>query len=98
MTATDRIAQVKKQVEQTKRRRILEKNRAQESQHKTDDRRKYIIGDLFCKHFHIALEITPGRSTEEDRLNFEPLDNFMGALAKCQECYQKLEESLLDNQ
>lgn len=98
MTTADRLAQAKKQVEQAKHRRILEENRARESQHKTDDRRKYIIGDLFCKHFPIALEITPGRSTEEDHLNFEPLDNFMEALAMCQECYQELEESLFGNQ
>lgn len=98
MTTADRLAQAKKQVEQAKHRRILEENRARESQRKTDDRRKYIIGDLFCKHFPIALEITPGRSTEEDHLNFEPLDNFMEALAMCQECYQELEESLFGNQ
>ena len=98
MTTADRLAQAKKQVEQAKHRRILEENRARESQRKTDDRRKYIIGDLFCKHFPIALEITPGRSTEEDHLNFEPLEKFMEALAMCQECYQELEESLFGNQ
>lgn len=98
MTATDRLIQAKKQAEQAKHRKCLEENRVRESQRKTDDRRKYIIGDLFCKHFPIALEICPGRSTEEDHLNFECLDNFMEALAKCQEYYQKLEESLLDNQ
>lgn len=98
MTTADRLAQAKKQVEQAKHRRILEENRVRESQRKTDDRRKYIIGDLFCKHFPIALEITPGRSTEEDHLNFEPLDKFMEALAMCQECYQELEESLFGNQ
>ena len=51
MTTTDRLSQVKRQVEQTKHRRILEENRVRESQRKTDDRRKYIIGTLFCKHF-----------------------------------------------
>lgn len=98
MTTTDRLAQAKKQVEQAKHRRILEENRAQELQRKTDDRRKYIIGDLFCKHFPIALEIIPGKSAEEDRLNFESLDNFMEALATCHECYENLEESLFANQ
>lgn len=98
MRTTDRLAQAKCQVEQTKHRRILEENRVRESQRKTEDRRKYIIGTMFCKHFPISLEISPGRSAEEDCLNFEPLDNFIEALAKCQECYQKLEESLLDNQ
>lgn len=96
MTETDRLAQAKKQVEQTKHRRILEKNRTRESQRKTDDSRKYIIGDLFCKHFPIALEITPGRSSEEDHLNFEYLDNFIEALAKCQQCYQEVEDTLLE--
>lgn len=98
MTTIDRLTQVKRQVEQTKHRRILEENRVRDSQRKTDDRRKYIIGTLFCKHFPIALEIPPGSSTEEDRLNFEPLDNFMEALAKCQECYQEMEDALLENQ
>lgn len=97
MRTTDRLAQAKRQVEQTKHRRILEENRVRESQRKTDDRRKYIIGTMFCKHFPISLEISPGRSTEEDRLNFEPLDNFMEALAKCQQCYQEIEDALLEN-
>ena len=65
---------------------------------KLDNRRLFIIGELFCKHFPIALEITPGRSTEEDRLNFEYLDNFIEALARCQQCYQEIEDSLIEKQ
>ena len=73
-------------------------NQAREAKKKLDSRRLFIIGELFCKHFPIALEITPGRSTEEDRLNFEYLDNFIEALARCQQCYQEIEDSLIEKQ
>lgn len=98
MTSEERLELAKKKAEQAEHRRILAENRNQAEKRKKDDRRKYIIGDLFCKHFPIALEITPGRSTEEDHLNFEYLDHFMEALAKCHECYQEMEDALLENQ
>lgn len=94
----ERLAQVKKKDEQLRQQKILTENQAREAKKKLDNRRLFIIGELFCKHFPIAQEITPGKSAEEDRINFEHLDQFMEALAKCQECYQKLEDSLLDNQ
>ena len=76
----------------------MAENRDRATKKKLDDRRLFIIGELFCKYFPIALEITPGRSTEEDHLNFECLDHFMKALAKCLECYQEMEDALLENQ
>ena len=97
MTTEERLVQARKKAEQAEHRRILVENRNQAEKRTKDDRRKYIVGDLFCKHFPIAMEIAPSRSAEETRLNFECLDNFMAALAKCQECYQELEESLLDS-
>ena len=94
ISVEERLARARKREEQLEQRNILVENQAREAKKKLDSRRLFIIGELFCKHFPIALEITPGRSTEEDHLNFEPLDNFMEALAMCQECYQELEESL----
>ena len=98
ISVEERLARARKREKQLEQRNILVENQARETKKKLDSRRLFIIGELFCKHFPIALEITPGRSTEEDHLNFEPLDNFMEALAKCQECYQELEESLFGNQ
>lgn len=95
ISAEERLAQVKKKEEQLKQRELSAENRARESKKKLDNRRLFIIGELFCKHFPIALEIAPGRSVDEDRLNFECLDNFMEALAKCQQCYQEIEDALL---
>ena len=98
MTSEERLVQAKKKAEQAKHRRILAENRDQLEKHAKDDRRKYIVGDLFCKHFPIAMEIAPGRSAEEDHLNFERLNHFMEALAKCLECYQEMEDSLVETQ
>ena len=98
ISVEERLARARKREKQLEQRNILVENQAREAKKKLDSRRLFIIGELFCKHFPIALEITPGRSTEEDHLNFEPLDNFMEALAKCQECYQEMEDALLENQ
>lgn len=83
ISVEERLARARKREEQLEQRNILVENQAREAKKKLDSRRLFIIGELFCKHFPIALEITPGRSTEEDHLNFEPLDNFMEALAMC---------------
>ncbi len=91
----ERLAKAVKKEEQLKQRKILAENRAREARKKLDTRRLVIIGELFCKHFPIAQEIAPGRSAEEDRLNFEHLDHFMEALAKCLERYQDMEDALV---
>ena len=96
INSEERLAQAMKKEKQLEQREILVENRMKEARKKMDDRRLFIIGELFCKHFPIALEITPGRSAEEDRTNFERLDNFMAALAKCQQCYQEVEDALLE--
>lgn len=98
ISVEERLARAKKREEQLEQRNILVENQAREAKKKLDSRRLFIIGELFCKHFPIALEITPGRSTEEDRLNFEYLDNFIEALARCQQCYQEIEDSLIEKQ
>lgn len=96
ISVEERLAQAMKKEEQLKQRKILVENREREAKQKLDNRRLFIIGELFCKHFPIALEITPGRSSEEDCFNFEGLDNFIEALAKCQQCYQEIEDALLE--
>ena len=98
ISVEERLARAKKREEQLEQRNILVENQAREAKKKLDSRRLFIIGELLCKHFPIALEITPGRSTEEDRLNFEYLDNFIEALARCQQCYQEIEDSLIEKQ
>lgn len=96
ISAEERLAQVKKKEEQLKQRKVLAENREREAKKKLDNRRLFMIGELFCKHFPIALEITPGRSVEEDRRNFEYLEHFIETLAKCQECYQEMEDALAE--
>ena len=98
ISVEERLARARKREKQLEQRNILVENQAREAKKKLDSRRLFIIGELFCKHFPIALEITPGRSTEEDRLNFEYLDNFIEALARCQQCYQEIEDSLIEKQ
>ena len=98
ISVEERLARARKREKQLEQRNILVENQARETKKKLDSRRLFIIGELFCKHFPIALEITPGRSTEEDRLNFEYLDNFIEALARCQQCYQEIEDSLIEKQ
>ena len=95
ISVEERLSKAVKKNEQLKQQRVLAENQAREAKRKTDDRRLFIVGKLFCKHFPIALEITPGRSVEEDRINFECLDNFMEALANCQKCYQEIEDALI---
>ena len=97
ISVEERLAQARKREEQLEQRNILVENQAREAKKKSDNRRLFIVGELFCKHFPIAQEITPGRSAEEDHLNFEYLDQFMEVLAKCQQCYQKLEDALIEN-
>lgn len=97
ISVEERLVQVKRKDEQLRQQKILDENRAKETRKKLDSRCLFIVGELFCKHFPIAQEITPGKSAEEDRLNFEHLDQFMEALAKCQQCYQELEDALIEN-
>lgn len=91
----ERLAQAMKKEEQLKQQKILVENRSREAKQRMDNRRFFIVGEMFCKHFPIAQEITPGRSAGEDRINFEYLDKYMEALAKCQQCYQDIENALI---
>ena len=95
ISVEERLKQAVKKEEHLKQQKVLAENRAREARRKIDARRLFIVGKLFCKHFPIAMKITPGTSAEEDQINFEGLDNFMEALAKCQKCYQEIEDALM---
>lgn len=92
MTTAERLAQAQKKAQQAEHRQILRDNRERDAKEKEIIRRKFIVGDMFVKHFPIALEIAPKDSSKE---RLEALDSFMEAMAECQRRYQDLEESVL---
>lgn len=83
-----------KKIKQYEHQKILQKNRAKESKTHIDLRRKILIGEMFLKHFPIALKFTPGNSSDEDAKIFEPLDDFMESLSKCQQAFHAVEDAL----
>lgn len=98
MTVEERTAMVKRRVEQHEHQRLLRENRSKEEESKNELRRKTIIGEMFIKHFPIALQFTPGRTSDENNQIFKPLDDYMEALAECQWLYQKMEDVLMRQQ
>lgn len=98
MTVEERTAIVQRKMEQIERQQLLRENRCKEAKSKSELRRKIIIGEMFIKHFPIASQFTPGRSSDEDRQIFKPLDDYMEALAECQQSYQKMEDALIRQQ
>lgn len=97
MTIEERLAKAKKKIEQLEHQKVLCENRNKESKAKIDLRRKILIGEMFIKHFPIALEFTPGKTSDEDNQIFEPLDNFMEALSKSQQSFRAMEDALLQS-
>lgn len=95
MTVEERNAMVQRKVEQYEHQQLLRENRNREAESKIELRRKILIGEMFIKHFPIASQFTPGRSSDEDRQIFKPLDDYMEALAECQQSYQKMEDALI---
>ncbi len=95
MTVEERIAMTLKKVEQHEHQQLLQNNRNKKVESKIELRRKILVGEMFIKHFPIALQFTPGRTSDEDSQIFEPLDEYMEALAECQQSFQKMEEALL---
>ena len=92
MTVDERLAQTRKKVEQAEHRQTLRDNWEKDAKEKELVRRKFMVGEMFVKHFPIVLEIAPNGLSKE---SLEPLDNFMEALAECQRRYQDLEDSVL---
>ena len=94
MTLEERLAIANKKEKQYEHQKILQDNRREVDKSKIDLRRKILIGEMFIKHFPIALEFTPGKSSVEDSTVFEPLDDFMESLSKCWQSFQAMEDIL----
>lgn len=97
MTIKEKLATAQKKVEQYEHQKILQENRSKEADAKIELRRKILIGEMFIKHFPIALEFTPGKSSDDNNQIFEPLNDFIESLAKCQESFQRMEDTLLQS-
>ena len=95
MNSEEKLTTARKKIAQYEHQRILQENRNKDSKAKIEIRRKILIGEMFIKHFPIALEFTPGKSSDDDTQIFKPLDDFMESLAVCQQSFQKMEEALL---
>lgn len=93
----DSYISAQKKISQYEHKKILQENRTKESEAKLELRRKVLIGEMFIKHFPIALEFTPGKSASENEQIFEPLEHFMESLAQCHQLYQAMEDSLLQS-
>lgn len=98
MTVEERNAMVQRKVEQYEHQQLLRDNRSKEAESKIELRRKILIGEMFIKHFPIALQFTPGRSSDENNQIFKPLDDYMEALTECQQSYQSMEDALMRQQ
>lgn len=97
MTIEEKLARARKKEEQYEHRKILQDNRSQDDKSRTDFRRKILIGEMFIRHFPIALEFTPGKTSNEDALNLKPLDDFMEALSECQQVFQAMEDAIIQS-
>lgn len=95
MTVEEREARVQRKLEQYEHQLLLQENRNKEAKSKIELRRKILIGEMFIKHFPIAIQFTPGKSYDENRQIFEPLDKFIETLAEGQQSYQKMQDALI---
>ena len=95
MTVEEKAAIAHRKVEQYEHQRLLQENRNKEAESKIVLRRKILIGEMFIKHFPIALQFTPGKSSNENSQIFKPLDDYMKSIAECQQSFQKMEEALI---
>lgn len=94
MTIEERLAKANEKERQYTHQKILRDNRRKMDKSKIDLRRKILVGEIFIKHFPVALEFVPGKSSEDDAKIFEPLDDFMESLSQCQQSYQAIEDKL----
>ena len=94
MTVEEKLALAQKKISHYEHQRILQENRSKDAQTKSELRRKILVGEIFIKHFPIAMEFIPGKSSDEDSQSFKPLEDFMEALAQCQQAFQRMEDEL----
>lgn len=94
MTIEERLTKANEKERQFIHQKILQDNRRKTDKSKIDLRRKILVGEIFIKHFPIALEFVPGKSSMEDSKIFEPLDDYIGSLSNCQQAFQAMEDIL----
>ena len=94
MTGEEKMTIAQKKVERNEHRQLLQANRNKEAKSKMEHRRKVLIGEMFIKYFPVALQFTPGKSSDEDSQIFKPLDDYIKSLAESQHAYQKMEDIL----
>lgn len=95
MLKENKLETAQKKLLQYEHKKILQENRSKDINNTIDLRRKILVGEMFLKYFPIALEFTPGKSTDENALIFEPLDNFMQSLFMCQQAFLAMEDALV---
>lgn len=75
------LAQEVAQLEQQKHRELLQRNRALKAKQQEDDRRKFIVGEIFLSVFPEYKELRPQQTKEETELEFMMLKYFLDDLA-----------------
>ena len=95
MTSEERLAATTKKLEAFEHQKLLQDNQNQKKQKQLEVRRVFLIGKLFIEHFPIVLELMPGKTSEDDTLNFKPLDDFMKALSEFLQAYQSMEDAII---
>lgn len=98
MNSEERLSRAQKKFEQYEHQQLLQQNRNKADASKIEFRRKVLIGEMFIKHFPIALQFTPGKSSNDDNQIFKPLDDYMEQLAKCQQAYRDMEDIVIIRQ
>lgn len=94
MTIEERLAKANDKEREYTHQKILQDNRRKTDKSKIDLRRKILVGEIFIKHFPIALEFVPGKSSDDDAKIFGPLDDYIESLSKCQQSFQAMEDML----
>lgn len=95
MVKENKLETAQKKLSQYEHKKILQENLSKDTKEKIDLRRKILVGEMFLNHFPIALEFTPGKSTDENALIFKPLNDFMKSLSQCQQTFLAMEDALL---
>ena len=94
LSLEERIAKSTERTERLKLQQREREKREREKQRKADERRKFIIGGIVIKHFPDISQLEPRRTTEENNIEFEPLENFFSVLAADETIMELLKESV----
>lgn len=76
-TLTQEIAEL----QQKKNLEMLQRNRAKKAKQQEDDRRKFIVGELFLSAFPEYKQLRPQQTNEGTKLEFVELEYFLAELA-----------------